>query len=290
MKSKINKELVIVAGPTASGKTRFAQLLARQIDGELVNADSRQVYKYMDIGTNKGKVTGTMFDIVTPDQEFSLSDYLLQAQAAMADIRARGKQPIIVGGTGLYIDALIRGYRLAVPPDVELRAELAMLSADEMYQRLASVDPESAQRLNESDRHNPRRLVRALEKVTTMSGSQAATRNVTAGSTSTPYTMYYPIFDRDALFASIDVRVLAMIGEGLVEEVQNLIKRGYAQTKPMQGMGYLEIMRYLKGEISLSAAIELIQQKHRQYARRQITWFEGQGRKYNLTKANFNND
>jgi tRNA dimethylallyltransferase len=279
MNYKERPELHIVAGPTASGKTRFALELADKRNGELVNADSRQVYKYMDIGTNKGKVTGAMFNVVTPDQEFSLSEYLEQVQTVIAGIYARGKQPIIVGGSGLYIDALIHGYKITVPPDAKLRAELATLSAGEMYERLVRLAPDVANSLNESDRHNPRRLVRSLEKVNQWaeSGDQI----------SLPYTMYYPVFEREALLASIDARVLTMMSEGLVDEVKDLIARGYEQTKPMQGMGYLEIMRYLKGEISLSQAIELIQQKHRQYARRQITWFEGQGRGYNLTRVNF---
>lgn len=295
-------ELVFVAGPTASGKTGYAVELAKQNNAVIINTDSRQVYKFMDIGTNKGVlkktkeslelavksidsyeiadsgVTGYLFDIVLPDEEFNLSHFLEYSKALIKHFEERSIPVIFVGGTGLYIDALIKNYQLqTVKPDPALRERLEGLNVEGLYEQLARLDNTRAEMLNQSDRANKRRLIRAIE----VAPSDVKT---TKSAESLNYTMYYPRYDREKLFDRIENRVEEMFQEGLVEEVERLIRLGYKHTRPMQGMGYKEIIEFLDGNITFDEAKQKIKQAHRKYALRQITWFEGKGRDYKFTR------
>jgi len=301
-------KLTIVAGPTASGKTAFALKLAAETRADIVNADSRQVYTQMDIGTNKEPLVGTgekfslngfvlerflvdntntggwLFDLVNPDQKFSVAEYQQLATGLIAELGSNGRKVIIVGGTGLYIDALIRNYNLnPAEPNSQLREKVKNYSVDELFDLLWELDPERAQKLNDSDLFNPRRLVRAIEIATAANDKTQMTNK------QIDYEMYYPEYDREQLYAKIDKRVETMFEAGLVGEVKNLIKLGYKDTKPMQGIGYKEVLLYLNNEINYNDCVEKIKQDHRNYVARQITWFEGEGRGYDLTKINFQN-
>lgn len=286
-----NKHIQVVAGATATGKTNFAIELAKKIDGELINADSRQVYKFMDIGTNKGEcriqnaefrigpkvinafeleqsgVIGWMLDVVKPDESFSISDYLGLVHPLIEDILDRGKYVVIVGGTGLYIDALVSNYNLEnTKPDNELRSELEVLKIEQLQEMLKET--EEFKKLNESDRKNKRRLVRLMEKFQSgVKEEQKMPAYVTE--------IHYLSLPREELYERINKRAEQMFEEGLVDEVKKLINRGYKNTKPMQGMGYREVIKYLDGEMTFDEALEKMKQAHRNYAKRQVTWFEG---------------
>lgn len=279
------QKILVIAGPTATGKTDLAVKLAAKFNGEIINADSRQVYRFMNIGTNKGKVSGWLFDIVKPDEEFNLSHYLEFANEIIKQIAAQGKLPILVGGTGLYIDAVIKQYQLSGnQPDWELRKQLAQLSVKELFTKLQSLNSDLALSLNDSDSKNPRRLIRLIE--------QAKQKNLKVNNSfpQYDYLLLYPKFSREQLYQKIDQRVEEMFAQGFIKETENLIKLGYKDCKPMQGMGYLEIQQYLQGKLPLEECKAKIKQAHRNYAARQITWFEGKGRGYNLQKFDFKKD
>jgi tRNA dimethylallyltransferase len=303
-------DLIFIAGPTASGKTKYAIDLAKRNGAVLINADSRQVYKFMDIGTNKGRithlnkqiqinghngrkfilsaydiensgVTGYMFDIVRPDEAFSLSDFQSMSKYLVEYFGKLKQKLIFVGGTGLYIDALIRNTRLPdVKPNDLLRNKLRKLSREQLYDELYGLDEAEARNLNASDRSNSRRLVRKIEIAIAGKVSEKNLENIN-------YEMYYPIINRHELYERINLRVEEMFAEGLIDEVENLIKQGYGKTKPLQGMGYKEVGAFLDGELTLEKAKEKMKQSHRNYAARQITWFEGIGRGYDLTRFDY---
>ncbi len=312
MNKLINPKTIIIGGPTASGKTGLALQVSKYYDSELINADSRQVYKYFNIGTNKGdiqripeqkrisgflipkvliedRVEGWLFDFLEPTADFNLNDYQILANEISTDIQIRGKFPVIVGGTGLYIDALINGYELNTPPDTKLREELNNLSVEELQSKLESTDFD-LENLNNSDRNNPVRLIRLIEKSTnkpkSLNADQLTSLKANKLISQEAKILLYPEFDREDLMTKINERVQAMFDQGLVEEVEELLNKGHKDTKPMQGIGYKETVRYLDGEIDKKKCIELIQIAHRQYAKRQITWFESPGRGYNLVKVN----
>jgi tRNA dimethylallyltransferase len=305
-KSKV--KLIVIGGPTATGKTDYAIKLAKKLNGELINADSRQIYKTLDIATNKGTITpldqtfdsklgyilqaydiensgikGWLFNIINPDQEFNLAIYKNLADEIIADILDRGKQPILVGGTGLYIDAIINNYQLnASAENTQSREQLNQLSLEALTDRLNQLDPLIINSLNNSDKNNPRRLIRLIEK-----SNQTTKSEYTKGESNYKIEFYYPIFEKEALFNKINTRVVAMMQQGLLEETQTAIDQGYKDSKPLQSFGYHEALAYLNKEISYDKCLELIQLEHRQYAKRQITWFEGKGRGYNLIHTQF---
>ncbi len=304
------ERLIIVAGPTASGKSNYALALAKRSNAILINTDSRQVYKYMDIGTNKGiiiakdaiinvevsggrkfqlreydveksGVSGYMFDIVRPNELFSLSDFQSLSKYLVNYFCKLNQKLIFVGGTGLYIDALIRNIKLPeVLPNDELRNKLQKLSREQLYDELYRLDEAEARTLNASDRSNSRRLIRRIEIAT--SG-----KDLKGKSGSVYYQLYYPLINRSELYEKINSRVEQMFDEGLIDEVQSLINMGYGNVKPMQGMGYKEVSAYLNGELTLEKAKEKMKQSHRNYATRQMTWFEGVGRDYDLTRVDY---
>ena len=278
-------KLVVVAGPTATGKTRLGILLAQALDGEIVSADSMQVYRRMDIGTAKATAEERaaarhhMLDVAEPWESYSVSRYVEEAARCCDDILARGKLPILVGGTGLYIDSLLSGRDFAgrSEGDESLREELNARwdaeGGEALLAELRSFDPERAAKLLPSDR---RRIVRAIEiyRLTgeTISAHDARTRALPPRYEAARIHLDYR--SRAALYARIDARVDAMIESGLFEEVAALLAEGVPpDSTAMQAIGYKESAAALRGEISRAEAVELIKLSSRRYAKRQLTWF-----------------
>ena len=272
--------LVVIVGPTAAGKTALSIELAEAARGEIVSADSRQIYRGMDIGTAKvtaaerARVPHHLLDVVTPDRVLSLAEYQALAYAAIADIHARGRLPFLVGGTGQYIQAVVEGWSIpAVAPHPELRAELEAKAsaegAEALHGWLAALDPAAATRI---DYRNIRRVIRALE-VCLVTGQP-----ITELQRKNP-----PPFDilqigvtrpRPELYARIDARVDQMMAAGLLDEVRSLNAAGYAWELPaMTGLGYRQIGEYLRAEVSLDEAIARIKQGTRRLVQQQYNWF-----------------
>jgi len=271
--------VLVIVGPTAVGKTNLALVLGPRFGGEVISADSRQVYRYMDIGTAKATpeeralVPHHLIDIVDPDEELTLAHYRALATQAIEAVWARGRLPMLVGGTGLYIWAVLEGWTIPeVPPDPSLRAALEEEARQRGYAalhaRLAEVDPAAAARI---DPRNVRRVIRALE-VYCRAGvpiSRLQRREPP------PYRVFIVglTMPRPALYARIDARVDRMIAQGLVEEVRWLRAR-YADDLPaMSALGYQQIVQYLRGEISLEEAMMLIKRHTRRFVRQQYNWF-----------------
>jgi tRNA dimethylallyltransferase len=266
-------------GPTAVGKTELALSLAQTFNGEVVNADSRQVYRYMDIGTAKPtpqeqkSYPHHLIDIVDPDEAFSLALYQPLAYEAIEDIQKRGKLPLLVGGSGLYIWSVLEGWQIPqVPPDLGFRRQLedraAREGVDSLYQQLRSIDPVAA---NSIDRRNVRRVIRALEVCQTI-GSFSHIRGKEPPGFKT--LLLGLTTNRIELYRRIDQRVDDMIEQGLVAEVQSLINKGYDFSLPaMCSVGYKQIGRFLQGEVDLPAAIQQIKFETHRFARHQYAWF-----------------
>jgi tRNA dimethylallyltransferase len=272
--------LIVIVGPTAVGKTRLALRLAQEFDGEIISADSRQVYRGMDIGTAKPtleecrRVPHHLIDVVAPDKPFTLAQYQGLAYEAIDDVLARGKLPFLVGGTGQYMRTVVEGWGIPrVPPNEELRAELycqaEVEGAEAIHARLREVDPLAAERI---DSRNVRRVVRALE-VYLETGQPISELQ---RKKPPPYHILQIglTMERQQLYRSIDERVDRMIEQGLVEEVRGLVERGYGYDLPsMSGLGYQQIGMYLRGEVSLEVAIQLIKHHTRRFVRHQYNWF-----------------
>ncbi len=275
LKSQISN-LVVIVGPTAAGKTALAIELAQRFDGEIVSADSRQIYRGMDIGTAKptpqeqARVSHHLIDVVAPDEPYTLANYQAQAYAAIDGILARGKRPFLVGGTGLYVRAVVEGLRIPrVPPNQELRAQLAQEEGAALYERLRALDPDAAARI---DPRNVRRTIRALEVCLTTGDKFSDLGRASPPSYS--ITQIGLTLPRPELYARIDVRVERMMADGLVAEVEALVAQGYDWKLPsMSGLGYREIGEYLRGEATLSEAVANIKRDTRDLVRRQYAWF-----------------
>jgi len=278
----VQQPLVVVLGPTASGKTALGIALAQRFGGEIVSADSRQIYRHMDIGTAKpsladrAAVPHHLLDLVAPDQPFTLAEYQRAAYAAIDDIRGRGGLPLLVGGTGQYISAVIEGWGIPeVAPHADLRAELEAFAAEHgpeaLHARLQQHDPDAASRI---DYRNVRRVVRALE-VFLVTGTPIS---VLQRKHPPPYRLCQIglTLSREALHERINRRVEQMIDTGLADEVHALLSAGYTWELPsMSGLGYAQWKPYFAGEQSLDQTIAAIQQATRAFARRQMTWFTG---------------
>lgn len=275
--------IITIAGPTASGKTALSIQLAKEIDGEIVSCDSMQVYKDMDIGTAKPTleeqegIPHHMLSVAEPWEDFSVSRYCAMADPIVEDILRRGKSPIIVGGTGLYMDALIRGNAFAPCPSTGRREELEALAASQgieaVIEKLQKVDPESAARLHPSDQ---KRIIRAME-VYLETGMTITEHNRKTQEIPPKYQpIRFALTDRQrqTLYDRIDRRVDAMLEAGLMEEIQGLLARGIPEKcTAMQAIGYKEFVAALHGECSMEEAAQQVKQSSRRYAKRQLTWF-----------------
>ncbi|OJH41752.1 tRNA (adenosine(37)-N6)-dimethylallyltransferase MiaA [Cystobacter ferrugineus] len=273
--------LTVIAGPTASGKTALAVELALRHGGEIVGADSQQVYREFDIGTAKpsaeelAAVPHHLVSVVEPLEPFSAAEYQRRADAAIADVVSRGRRVFVVGGTGMYLRILLHGLVEAPGADPRLRAELEALAAAEgreaVHRQLAQVDPETAAKLPPQDLV---RVIRALEihRQTGRTASEFRREHAFAASRY-PFRMYVLSPPREALYEAIDRRTAALFERGLVEEVRGLLARGYAEAAPMRSVGYAQAKAVVEGQLSLEQARELVAQETRRYAKRQLTWF-----------------
>lgn len=275
--------VVIVAGPTASGKTALSIELAKAIGGEIVCGDSMQIYKYMDIGSAKPDqeercdIPHHLFGFVDPRDNFSLADYIENAHRVIEEIHQRGKMPIVVGGTGLYIDALIDNITLdKTEPDEEYREQLKKLSTTfgtkYLHDMLKYIDAEESEHISENDE---KRIIRALEIFKT-TGKTKTEQKLLSKSEPSPYksTWFAIDMEREVLYDRINRRVDVMLEKGLVEEVKTLLDMGVTQENTaMQGIGYKEIAEYINGDVTLDQAAQTIRQRTRNYAKRQLTWF-----------------
>jgi tRNA dimethylallyltransferase len=276
--------VVVVTGPTAAGKTEIAVALALRFDAEIVNADSMQVYRYMDIGTSKpgpalrARVPHHLLDVVTPDVVYSAGRFAREAREAAAAIHARGRAVLLVGGTGLYIRAFLAGLIDAAEPDAERRRALeqeqaraaAQGSPQRLHQRLSELDPESARAIHP---HDVRRTVRALELAE--GGSPASLRRRRHGFGDRPFRVLHLALDPGvaALDARIDARCAAMIEAGLLREVRELRERGYGpELRSMQAIGYRHLQPVVEGAETLANAQAVLRRDTRRFARRQRTW------------------
>lgn len=280
---KTKPNIVIIVGPTAVGKTDIAIATAKALNGEIISADSAQVYKYMDIGTAKisqDEMQGIkhhMIDVVTPAQSFSVANFRDNADKYIHEITAKGKLPIIAGGTGLYINALINNLDFTKSVgDEDFRERMQEIADNKgneyLYEMLKGVDIESYQRLHAND---VRRVIRALE-VYEFTGKTISYFQEESKKIPPRYNCAYIglTMDRQKIYERIEQRVDTMIEKGLIEEVRKLLNMGYNRDLvSMQALGYKEIVRYLEGEISLEESLSILKRDSRHYAKRQLTWF-----------------
>ncbi|MCX7749705.1 MAG: tRNA (adenosine(37)-N6)-dimethylallyltransferase MiaA [Clostridia bacterium] len=277
------KPVIVIFGPTASGKTKLSILLAKELNGEIISADSMQIYKYMNIGTAKPDeeemqgIKHYLIDEVNPDEEFSVARYQKLALLYIDEIHQKEKIPLVVGGTGLYINSLIYNINFSdTMCDWELREELKKEAEEKgclfLHEKLKGIDPLAAEKIHPND---VKRVIRAIEVFQytnkPISYHQEQSRNMP------PEHRFILIglkMDRQKLYERINLRVDKMIQGGLVDEVNSLVRLGYDKnTVAMQGIGYKEILNYLRGEISLDEAVYIIKRDSRRYAKRQETWF-----------------
>ena len=275
-----DKPLIALVGPTAVGKTATAVRLCRDFEGEIISADSRQIYRGLDIGTAKptpqeqAAAVHHLIDVVDPDQTLGLAEYQAMAYAAINQVLARGRVPFLVGGTGQWVRAVVEGWGVPrVPPDPALRAELeaeaARFGPQALHARLASVDPTAAARI---DYRNVRRVIRALEVYLKTGVPISRHQRVQPP----PYRILQIglTMPRQLLYARVDARVDRMMAKGLLNEVASLVKKGYGPNLPaMSGLGYRQIALHLAGEIGLDEAVRLIKKETRRFIRQQYNWF-----------------
>lgn len=266
-------KIVVVLGPTASGKTAVGIRIAKKFNGEVISADSRQVYRGMDIGTAKVRdtegVPHHLIDVVDPDEPFTVVDWKRLVEKAIDEIVSRGKLPIVVGGTGLYIQALVDNIEAPeVPPQAKLRQSLDEKSDTDLLKLLRRFDPDFVDRVDASNR---RRVIRALE-VTIMTGEPMNKLQRKGPARYDALLIGLDVPRRD-LYAAIDERVRLQMDDGLVDEVRRLLRKYDARLPAFSAIGYREVVRYLDGEMTLPEAMERIQFATHAYARRQLTWF-----------------
>jgi len=272
--------VIVIVGPTAVGKSALALHLAQYFSLEIISADSRQIYRYMNIGTNKpnpaerASVPHHLIDVVEPDEDFSLAIYHQLAIEALEAIQHKGKLPLLVGGSGLYVWSLVEGWKIPqVSPDQQLRRQLEARAEQEgsqsLYQELQDIDPTAAVKINPS---NIRRIIRALEiyQTTGQPPSQLERKEAPGF----PIMVIGLTLERNRLYRMIDWRVDKMIKMGLVEEVEQLSKKGYSPALPsMSGIGYKQVVQFLRGEMTLPQAIDRIKYETHRFVRHQYAWF-----------------
>ena len=296
----MKKPLIVLTGPTAVGKTKLSISLAKAVGGEIISADSMQVYKYMDIGSAKimpeemQGIPHYLVDALMPDEEFHIVRFQQMAKEAMRKIYANGHIPILVGGTGFYIQAVTRDIDFTkAEQDQEYRMSLETLAKEKggafLHQMLEEVDPKSAQEIHEN---NVKRVIRALEFYH-QNGSPISAHNEEQQERVSPYNLAYFVLNapRELLYQRIDKRVDEMLENGLVQEVKTLKSMGYHRGMvSMQGLGYKEILAYLDGEISLEEAERILKRDTRHFAKRQLTWFRREPETLWVNKDEFGYD
>ncbi|MBR6542113.1 MAG: tRNA (adenosine(37)-N6)-dimethylallyltransferase MiaA [Anaerotignum sp.] len=282
----MKKPLIVIGGPTACGKTGFSIKLAKEIGGEIISADSMQVYRYMDIGTAKvtpeeaDGVPHYLIDEFDPDEEYNVMLFQQKAKAYMEQIWAKGKVPILVGGTGFYINALLYDNDFTeTENDTTYREECYKLAQEQgpevLFERLKKVDPEYAEIMHAN---NVKRVTRALE-YHYLTGQKFSEHNAEQKEKETPYDAGVIILnmDREKLYERIELRIDIMMEQGLLEEVKGLLDKGYTpDLVSMQGIGYKEFIPYFNGECSLEEAVTQLKTNTRRFAKRQLTWFRRQ--------------
>ena len=282
----MERKVIVIVGPTCSGKTKLSLLLAKRLKSEIISADSRQVYKYLDIGTAKAtgqelkEVKHHFINVLNPDEEFNINRFEVEAVSIISKLHKLNKIPVVVGGSGLYIKALIDGIFNTVDKDEEYRNELkekkSKYGNEYLYEELKKVDPISASRMLPQ---NWKRVIRALE-VHHLSGKpiwkhqQEYVRQINF-----EFYQYGLNWDREILFDNINMRVEQMVKNGLIEETKNVLGMGYnRELNSLNTVGYKEIISYLNNEFTLEKAIELIKRNTRRFAKRQVTWFRKDNR------------
>lgn len=274
-------KVIVIVGPTASGKTSTSIEVAKRLNGEIISADSMQIYKEMNIGTAKPSleerdgIPHYLMDIISPDEIFNVTMYKKMAEEKIEEILSRGKVPIIVGGTGLYVSTLINGIEFSeVKEDLEYRNEMQALAESKgpnyLHDLLKEVDPIAAENI---DMNNVRRVIRALEifKVTGKTKTELDRESIKE--TKCDYLVYGIETPRDELYNRINVRVDKMLEEGLIEEVKSLLEKYELSKTAIQGLGYKEVKEYLEENISYEDMVEKLKMETRRYAKRQLTWF-----------------
>lgn len=270
-------KLIVVAGPTASGKTGLGIEIAKAVNGEIISADSMQIYKDMSIATaaptneEKSQIPHHMVEFLERDKNFSVSDFCALAESAVKDITGRGKVPIIVGGTGLFIDSFVDHIRfIQTDTDFALRERLMKRDIDELYDELVSVDPKAAEKIH---KNNKTRVARALE-IYYSSGKTKSSQDDESRLEESPYEVLYFVVgykNRETLYGRINRRVDRMLQNGLLEEAKSCLASGGRTSA--QAIGHKELKPYLDGELSLEEAVENLKRETRRYAKRQLTWF-----------------
>lgn len=276
-------KVIVICGPTASGKTTLSIQLAQKINGEIISSDSMQIYKDMNIGTAKPDqqemqgIKHYLLDFVEPNQRYSVADYKKDAENAIEDILQKGKVPIIVGGTGLYVDSLIYGIEYPnIEFDENYRKELERRvekeGLEKLYEKAKKIDPQAMKKISRNDQ---KRILRVLE-IYNATGKTKTEQEIESRKNEVKYD--YRVFainmDREKLYDRINKRVDIMIQKGLIEEVENLLKKYNEFPTAMQGLGYKEVVEYLQGKVLKEDMIENIKRESRRYAKRQITWFK----------------
>ena len=284
--NKINMckpKVIVICGPTASGKTALSIELAKKIDGEIISSDSMQIYKYMNIGTAKPSqeerqgIKHYLIDFVEPNQRYSVAEFKKDAENAIEEILAKGKTPIIVGGTGLYVDSLIYGIEYQdIQLDEKYRQELEDRVTNEglekLYEEAQKIDPQAIEKISSNDK---KRILRVLE-IYKATGKNKTEQEIESRKKGVKYD--YKVFainwDREILYERINKRVDIMIEQGLIQEVEQLLKKYDEFPTAMQGLGYKEVLEYLQGITTREEMIEKLKMETRRYAKRQITWFK----------------
>ncbi len=275
--------LIVITGPTGVGKTKLAHWLAQKLNGEIISADSRQVYRYMDIGTAKpnkslqNELPYHLIDVVDPDEDFTVADFKEKTEEVIEQVHHREKLPFLVGGTGLYIKAITRGLFPSPPPSPAIRQNLQLQAIEfgskYLYDKLPYVDKE---KLNSND---TRRIIRALEVFYQTGTPISQLQKYKTQKKDYNLIMICLNNDRDKLYHQINERVDKMVKEGLIDEVTSLLKMGYNENLiSMEAVGYKQIIGYLRGNYALDEAIEIIKKETRNFAKRQLTWFRAEKR------------
>ncbi len=270
-------KIIVICGPTASGKTSLGINLANKINGEIISADSMQIYKDFSIGSSKPteeerkQAPHHLVDFVDADKRYSVADYKEDCQKAIEDILSRGKVPIIVGGTGLYIDAIIYNIKyLQINTDYTYRKELEDIPLEDLYKRAMEIDPKAMEKISSNDR---KRISRVLEIYHLTGHNKTELEAESIGDEIYDFRTFVLNWPREQLYERVNTRVDKMIEQGLVDEVKGVLKKYKNFPTSMQALGYKEIRLYLDGIITLDEAIELIKTESRHYAKRQLTWF-----------------